>query len=102
MSIEKLRALVEKWRDPDFWAKTGAAMDSEDCSIEIAPLIAELEREQAALRNALIAHRKDLHQYSTRSCVTCRKSALALGIGNKVPNTCADARHDRIALKENL
>lgn len=50
------------------------------------------------LEEALLEHRADLHEYSTRPCPTCRKSAEVLGIVGKVPNTCSRANTDRAAL----
>lgn len=58
----------------------------------------EEQAETARLRAALIEHRSDLHQYSKRPCPTCRQSAEALGITDKVPYSCARERHDKPAL----
>lgn len=52
------------------------------------------------LEKALLGHRADLHQYSKRPCPTCRESAIALGIQNKVPNCCAREETDRAALED--
>lgn len=59
-----------------------------------------LEKERDAYRSALLAHRADLHNYSSRPCPTCRKSAESLGIKSKVPNSCARGDWDLDALKE--
>jgi hypothetical protein len=60
--------------------------------------IEALVREAEQAREALIAHRADLHNYSTRPCPTCLLSARALGIWSKVPSTCADMKTDAAAL----
>jgi hypothetical protein len=46
--------------------------------------------EIAALKGALLAHRADLHQGSSRPCPTCRRSAAALGLTGKVGDCCAN------------
>ena len=51
------------------------------------------------LRAALIAHRLDLHGYSTRPCATCRQSAEALGIENIAPDSCANRLVDLKAFR---
>jgi DNA repair exonuclease SbcCD ATPase subunit len=51
----------------------------------------ELEAQLASLRAALEQHRVDLHEYSSRPCPTCRKSAEALGLKG-LPDTCAPRR----------
>ncbi len=56
---------------------------------------AQMAEDNHRLRLALIAHRQDLHGYSRRPCGTCRKSAEALKVADKVPNTCADWRVDK-------
>lgn len=72
-----------------------------DCRAKLA----ECERERDALRagvvklrEALIAHRGDLHEGSLRPCPTCRQSAEALGIWALVPNSCAHELTDKPAL----
>ena len=57
-----------------------------------------MKAERDAYRTALIMHRADIHQYSSRPCPTCKHSAEFLGIADKVPNTCALNRHDAPAL----
>lgn len=57
----------------------------------------DAEKEIEELREALLQHREDLHQSSTRPCPTCRKSAKILGL--KVPDQCARRRWDKEALK---
>lgn len=58
-----------------------------------------LECKNTQLREALITHRADLHNGSDRPCFTCRKSADALGILLRVPNRCAVAKKDKLALE---
>lgn len=57
-----------------------------------------LQGELEEMRAALIAHRADLHCWSSRPCPTCRDSAKALGIHGKVPDICARGDTDRAAL----
>ncbi|MFH0901424.1 MAG: hypothetical protein V2A73_12420 [Pseudomonadota bacterium] len=52
--------------------KSGVILDA-DAALKASE--AEVER----LRAALVAHRVDLHQSSTRPCATCQQSAEALG-----------------------
>jgi hypothetical protein len=65
---------------------------------DVAESVAALLAEREWLREALIAHRADLHCYSSRGCPTCDQSAAALGIKGKVPRTCAKADADVRAL----
>lgn len=37
-----ITALVEKWRDPEFWKDEGCRMDSQDCAQELADTLAAL------------------------------------------------------------
>jgi hypothetical protein len=62
-------------------------------------IYAKVKAERDRYREALLRHRSDLHNYSTRPCPTCRNSAEVLGIGDKVPNTCARAHIDKAALE---
>lgn len=58
----------------------------------------EVKRQRAEieqLKAALLAHRADLHNYSSRPCPTCRQSAEALGIKDKVPYCCAKEVWDK-------
>lgn len=61
--------------------------------------IAVLEAENIRLRQSLINHRADLHNYSKRPCPTCRESAKVLGIAGKVPDCCAQTETDAAALR---
>ncbi len=77
------------------------AMDGRFDGIEpcvIVEELLELEAKNERLEEALLQHRQDLHQGSTRPCPTCRKSAEALGL--KVPDQCARERWDKQALNE--
>ena len=60
--------------------------------------IESILKKNAELREALIAHRLDLHCRSKRPCSTCEQSARALGID--VPNHCAFPESDNPALEK--
>lgn len=63
--------------------------------VNYARLAVECDR----LREALIAHRIDLHQSSDRPCPTCRQSAAALG-GNAPGGCIGERRQGRPAVKQ--
>ena len=64
---------VEKMR-PDAIVKTRAVLMS-----EAEEKLAEKDKRIFDLENALIAHRDDLHEGSSRPCPTCQQSAKVLG-----------------------
>ncbi len=55
--------------------------------------------ENRALRKALLEHRADLHQGSSRPCPTCRESAEALGLTDP-PSRCAPMDRSLRELRE--
>ncbi len=68
-----------------------------------ATLRERAEKAKGALcraREALLEHRADLHEGSTRPCPTYRKSAEALGFSGIVPNSCATEGWDKKAQAE--
>ncbi len=75
-----------------------AALAQDGRLCELHTTIRTLQADVARLREALLEHRADLHGYSTRPCPTCRKSADALGLRGRVPDTCSRAEHDSAAL----
>ena len=91
---ERLAELAEESRmDHDAMRRSAwAAWEAEAVALDLRDTREEITR----LREALLAHRADLHEYSKRPCPTCRQSAKVLGI--KVPDSCARAASDRAAL----
>lgn len=91
-------------KNPCICLQHDAECESELTSHGYTPCRCE-ERENASLRarmltleQALLAHRADLHEGSSRPCPTCRASAKALGIDGKVPDRCSRGEWDQAAI----
>lgn len=80
-------------------AKADALADAAALIAEVGDRNVKLLAENERLREALLQHRRDLHQYSSRPCPTCRKSAEVLGLKG-VPDSCARPESDAAALEE--
>ena len=63
--------------------------------------VARLREERDKLRLALFHHRADLHEGSNRQCMTCQRSAEALGLmGGNERFRCPTTEESLAALKE--
>ena len=99
---EPLSALVERVldgrpsepSDHHAWYYTRGDVDA------VAQAVSESNaRTITCLREALMQHRSDLHEWSGRPCPTCTLSARALGIHGAVPNQCGRTGTDAAAIR---
>jgi hypothetical protein len=80
VSQERLTALVQQWRDPEFWSQRGCLMDSYDCADDLERVL--LSAVPRAPEQKQEATRVDRPNYGALPVTTA---------GSVVPDSTADA-----------